>query len=294
MRVIYPIVVNDDVLFASNLAEDDHPEWNAGTSYTAGDHVILSADHGVHEAVVDNIGHAPAGEDGTHWIRIGATNRWKPFDGYLTDRAEGLGSITYTLTPSGVVRGIALFGLAGLSVRVRVAATGFDRTVDLVDGTEVSDWFDFFSEPIKYDSEALLADVACYGTAIEITVDAGSGTARVGQIVLGRIVNLGTTLDGTQPDFVSYSVKSRDDFGRANLVRRDFADTVTFRFAAPTEKQRQIKRVVTELDAVPAVWFAGEDMEAFGVQIYGYPSNYDAPLSSGGTTFYTLEIEGAL
>lgn len=293
MRVIYPIAMTDAQLDSSNVTENDHATWASGTTYAAEDRVIVVSTHSVYESVQgSNTGNDPTTDDGTWWVRVGATNRWKAFDGYIADQVERSGTITYTFTPSGVVTGIAFFGLAATSVRVQVSATGYDRTIDLVDGTEVTDWLDFFTQPIEYDTEALFADVASYTDQIVITIDAGAGTAKVGQIVFGRVVQLGEVVDGTQPDFVSFATKSRDAFGRALLVDRDFADTVRFRFHAPTQKQRLIKRTVTELDTTPAVWFAQEGMEAFGLQIYGYPVDYDAPLSSGGTTFYNLEIEG--
>lgn len=301
MRVIYPITVTNAILDSSNVTEDDHPEWDQSSTYAAEDRVIvIGTTHKIYESAQgSNIDHDPTTDDGTWWTEISATNRWKAFDEYLADQVENSGSITYSLITDSVVTGAAFFMLGATSVRVQVYDTEdpanevYDTTVDLVDGTEVTDWFTFFTAPLAYDTEALLIDFAAYsGYQIDITIDSGAGTARVGQIVLGRLVRLGETVEGTTPGYESFSVKERDVFGRVGLVDRDHSDTVRFRFSAPTQNQRFIKRTVTELDAVPAVWLADSDMTAFGLTIYGFPTDYDAPLSAGGRTEYTIEIEG--
>lgn len=298
MKVIYPVALTDATLDASNVAETDYSAWDVGTAYTTGNNVIVTTGvHKVYEAVTGGTGHDPTTDDGTYWIEVGATNRWKAFDGFIADQVSNSGTITYSIIPTGVVTGIAFFGLSATSVRVQVTDTTptviYDQTVDLVDGTGVVDWFTFFTEALVYDTEALLIDLPCYaGYTLDITISAGAGTAKVGQIVFGRVINLGETVDGTRPGYKSYSVKSTDAFGRTSFVQRAIADRVEFIFVGPTADQRRIGRVVKELDTLPAVWFADADMIAFGVMVYGVPSAYSAPLSAGGTTFFTLEIEG--
>lgn len=301
MKVISPQTISNAVFVGSNVTEDDHAVWNVGTTYDADDFVIVTGStHKVYQSAQgSNTGNDPTIDDGTYWTEIGATNRWKAFDLYLTDQVENSGSITYSLLASGIVTGIAFFGLAATSVRVQVfdsedpANEIYDHEISIVDGSGVTDWFTFFTEALVYDTEALFVGLPAYaGFQIDITIDAGAGTAKVGQIVMGKVLTLGKTIEGTAPSFTSYSLKERDAFGRVSLVERDNSDKVVFHFIAPTQDQRRLNRIVKQLDVVPAVWFPDDDMTAYGLMIYGFPTDYDPELSAGGTSRYVLEIEG--
>lgn len=295
MRVIVPMTITDAVLTASNVPENDHPAWDIATAYTTGQRVILTSTHRVYEAIAGSTGQNPATDDGTYWLEVGATNRWKAFDGRISDQVTRAGSITYTLTPSEIVDGMAFFGLDAASVRLVVKnaslATVYDQTLQIVDRTEAVDWFSWLYDPIQFDTEALITGFPGFvGNTLEITVSS-SGTTKVGQIVTGRITVLGTTLEGTSVGFIDYSRKDRDDFGRPVIVQRDVADRTEFQFSFPPEDTRRVKRVAARLRATPAVYFAGDVGSGFGTTVFGFNAGLDVPLSAGAC-FATMEIEG--
>ncbi|WP_406646842.1 hypothetical protein QEZ52_00245 [Aliisedimentitalea scapharcae] len=303
MKVIAPMSVTDSEVTSTNIAATVHPVWDAGTTYAANDQVYMTGLSGkayrtVFESQLgSNLGNDPSADDGTNWIEIGATDRFKPFDRKIADTVSKATSITYQITPSSLVTGIAFFGLDAESVRVQIYDAGltevFDETHDLVDDTEIVDWFEYFTWDGIYDSEALFTGVPGYsGHRIDITISAPTGTASVGQIVLGRVHNLGTTLDGTGIGSEDFSTKERDTFGNAILIEKPFADTVDFQFSFPTRDARRIKRVLDGIRATPSVYFANDDMTEFGTTVFGFFQNYSVPLGHGGTSFATLEIEG--
>lgn len=294
MRVIEPMIISDAVLAASNIPENDHPVWDIATSYTAGQRVILPATHRIYAAVSDNLGQTPAGDDGTYWVDTGATNRWRAFDGVISDPAVRTGNITYTLAPSEIVDGIAFLGLNASAVRVVVkdsgAATIYDQSIALVDRTEQVDWFAWLFDPISFETEAMLTGFPGYvGNTLEITIT--STAARVGQIVTGRVQALGTALAGTNIGFIDYSRKERDDFGRPVIVQRDIADRTEFQFSFPPEDARRVKRIAARLRAVPAVYYADNERAGFGTTVYGFNSGIEVPLTAG-RCFATMEVEG--
>jgi hypothetical protein len=98
MDIIRPVVVTDAVLDSSNVPENDYAEWDVATAYTVGNRVILLSTHRIYEAVGSSTGVNPATDDGTNWLNIGATNRWKAFDQKISDPVTQLESISYTLT----------------------------------------------------------------------------------------------------------------------------------------------------------------------------------------------------
>jgi len=295
MKVIAPITMTDALLVHSNVAESDAPAWDGVTSYDLGAQVMSLASHRVFQAVTGaEAGNDPEVGDLTKWIPVSATNRWKAFDLTIQDQVENPGTITYTITPDSLVTGIAFLGLEAAEVRVQIVAAGYDKTISLVDDTEVVDWFSFFTwDAEQFDTEALFTGLPGYsGNEIVITIGDGTGTARVGQIVLGKVVELGVTLDGAAIGITDFSIKEQDDFGNLSLVERGFAAETSFPFKLPTADALRVKRVLTKLRATPSVYFAGEHITHYGATVFGFYEDFEIPLSSGGTSFATLTIKG--
>lgn len=300
MKVIEPVAVTDATLTSSSVPENDHSEWDISTTYDADDYVIvIGSTHKIYQSSQgSNLGNDPTTDDGTWWVEISATNRWKAFDQKISDKVTRSGSIFYSITVATPVAGIAFFGLEAPEVRVRIYDLDplkiYDETVGLVDAGEIVDWYTFFTfDTIEYDTEALFVNLPVYvGYRIDITIGDGTGTAKVGQIVLGKVATLGQTIDGTSIGIEDYSTKSRDDFGNAILVERAFADEVRFQFAMASSDARRVKRTLARLRAVPAVYFADEEMVRYGATVFGFFKDFDIPLSSGGVSFANLEIEG--
>ena len=303
MKVIEPVAVTDAELMASNVPPTGYAPWDAVATYANGARVYKAAVPGrayrtVYESqVVGNIAKDPAKDDGTNWLEIGATDRFLAFDRKIASQVNRATSITYSINPPSLITGIAFFGLDAQSVRVQIydasAALVYDLTKSLVDTTEIVDWFSFCTWAGDYDTEAMFIGVPGYsGHQIDITISAPTGTASVGQIVLGQVHALGGTQDGTGLGIDDYSIKDRDDFGNALLIERAFAQTVNFQFYLPTRDARRVHRILSRLRATPSVYFAGEDMIEYGTSVFGFFQDFDIPLSASGTSYATLQIEG--
>ncbi|MGR3574007.1 MAG: hypothetical protein ACU0CF_04630 [Sagittula sp.] len=303
MKLIQPITVTNSVLASSNVTEDDYPEWSAGTTYASGDFVIVTGTtHKVYQSAIgSNLGNNPVTDDGANWVEISATNRWKAFDQRLADRVQNSGSITYSLTAPSLVTGIAFFNAAAPSVRVQVTGTDspgnevFDEKQSLVDDTEIVDWFTFFTTDISgFVTEVLFTGMAAYpGYTIDITIGDGSGTAYVGQIVMGKALTLGETLEGTTIGLTSFSTKEVDSFGSWTIVPRAKSDPVNYDFAMPASAAGRVKRILNSLRDTPAVYFADESLvSSLGAMTYGFFQDYEIPLRKNGVSIVQLEIEG--
>src|SRR6056297_1405470 len=169
MDIIRPVTVDNTILVSSNVTEDDYAEWASGTTYADGDRVIvIGTTHKVYESLVgSNTGNDPTTDDGTNWLELGATNRWKAFDQKISDQVENTTSIEYTFNDtSSYVTSLVLFGLEGTSATVKVTlpnyilledsntllaedgsflnndnAEVYNETVSLVDNRDVDDWY---------------------------------------------------------------------------------------------------------------------------------------------------------
>jgi hypothetical protein len=117
--------VTDDNLISSNVPETDHAAWNSGTTYGLGDRVIVVATHYVYESVqASNTNNDPvvdsALETPLWWVRVGATNRWKPFDRVIQDQCSQADIISNTIFVASNLDTVALFNLEAESVRVAI------------------------------------------------------------------------------------------------------------------------------------------------------------------------------
>ena len=298
MKLIEPLTITDAILTASNVPETDYTAWSAVTAYVTGNRVILTTGyHKIYECIVGNTNKHPVTDPAaaTYWLEVSATNRWKAFDQKIGEQVSQATSISYTFSPTQIVDRVALFGLEGGSVDILVkdsgAATIQDLTIDLVDRTEAVTWFTWLMDPIEYDTEALSVAIAGYiGNTVKVTINS-TGTAKVGQIVLGRLQTLGETNVGTEVGFNDYSLIERDAFGNASIVPRAYTDTVTYQFSFPSENARLVKRVISRVRSVPSVYLSSDDGLQFATLVYGIHKGLRFPLGVGAS-FATLEVEG--
>lgn len=298
MKIIRPVTVTDSVLDASNITENDFPQWAVGTTYSTGDKVIVLSTHRIYESVISsNVGNNPTTDDGTKWLNIGATNRWRAFDKTITDQATNTTSITYSFDPQSLVNSIAFFNLEGTSVGVTVtdAVEGevYDETVSLVDNGAVENWWSYFFEPIVRKTEIVLFDLPNYVSAIlDVSINAPTGdTAKVGQIVFGNQKTLGLTTYGTTVGIQDYSTKDTDAFGNVIITERRFAQTVEYDVKLITSTVRDVQKTLAGFRATPLV-YSGTDTGEFGDLVYGYYRNFGINISTPSLSDATIEVEG--
>lgn len=299
MAIILPITVDNTMLLSSNVSEDDYPAYDPGATYSKGERVIRTGTiHRIYQSVIDNnTGNQPFGDGGTHWIEVGATNRWKAFDETLSDQVQNAETIFYSFRLPSLVSAIAIFNVEADNVRIQVFNENDeqidDRTVVTVTSTKVTSFYTYHFTGFDVSSERLILDQpgvqdlpGYEGHRIDMTFTRSGGTAKVGQIVLGELFYFGLIVAGTTVGARDFSVKRQDDFGRQRLIQRDFSRTVDFRFRFPTLDSQRIAKLLNDNRATPIVWLAGADTSGLGTTVYGWWDDYNldlAPEISSGT-----------
>lgn len=300
MDIIKPITVTDSVLTSTNIAENDYAEWNSGTTYAIGDKVISVTTHRIYESVTaSNLNNDPTTDDGTNWLNIGATNRWKAFDNYLSDPVSNTTSIQYTLTPpnGSIPSAVALLNLKGISANVTVTDSVdgevYNTDIALLDNRNIVDWYTYFFEEQVQREEALFLDIPPYiGAVVSVTVQEEVGqTAELGQLVFGFLSDVGLTVYGTAIGIEDYSIKSRDAFGNAIIVQRNFSQTVDFDVKFETQNARKIQKTLAALRATPVVYLGSTDV-SYGTLVYGFYRRFDITLETPSYAFASIEVEG--
>lgn len=299
MQIIKPVTVTDSILTSSNITEDDYAQWAVGTTYNVGDKVIVLSTHRIYESLVgSNLGNDPTTDDGTNWLNIGATNRWKAFDQKIGDPVTNLNTIEYVLSDADSnVTSVALFGLEGISANVTVTddteGEVYNQTVSLIDNRNIVDWYTYFFEEQVQREQALFLDIPPYvGSDVDVTVTAATGeTAELGQLVLGFLSNIGTTSYGTAISIEDFSRKETDAFGNFIVVERAFAQLADFDVQFETANARKIQRTLASLRATPVVYIGSPDT-AYGTTIYGFYRRFDLTLEGPSLSFGAIEVEG--
>lgn len=296
MLMIEPVTVAAGQMTASTIPENDYAAWSGATTYALGARVIKS--HRIWESVQGgNLNHDPDLGDAAWWLDVGATNRWRAFDGQLQPLSTLGSTIQYTLTLTKKIDAIALFGLVGATVRILIkdgaAVTQYDQTFQLASERIIAGWWDWFFEPFSLVQSLIVQDLPGFvGWSMEITID-GAGTLGVGEILIGKSITLGTALVGTQVGFRSYSIKEVDEWGGFTIVKRGFSRTVDYQFSLDQVDVARVQAAVLRNRDRMCVFSAGEDTEAFGTTVLGFVNSdgLSIPITTN-ICFATLSVEG--
>lgn len=281
-------------LINTNVPEDDYDVWAAG-SFDEGDRVLF--EHKVYEALSTTTAQPDVGAvaDPPSWLCVGVANRWKMFDEIISTQTTNPAIISVTIDPGAIVNALALFGLSGSEVTVTmndsVEGVVFNETRPLQDNTAVTNWYGYFFEEIVQIEEAVFLDLPSYGTAtVDISIVAGSETAKCGELVLGKQRELGVANFGTSVGIQSYSVKTTDDFGNTVITPRAFAKRADYDVSIDTNKIAGVQKLLASIRDVPIVYIGDEDRPE--TIVYGFYRNFDIVLSTPSISDCSLEVEG--
>ncbi len=295
-NIIAPMAVTEAELVASNIAEDDHPIWNGATAYAKAARVISTTTHRIYESVVaNNTGADPVTDDGSNWLEIGATNRWRAFDQRRSNTAQQADQITYSVIPSQDCDAIALFGLVAGSVRIEVydgATAIYDQTFVMVDKGNVVSAYTWFFGGVIYARQKVLNGFPGYiGHRIDITIDATGSVAQVGHIVMGRNHLLGRVLNLPTVQFVSHSRKGYDEFGNELLVKRGSTRKVDLSLLVPTVQAQRVMDIVAEIDGLATAFYVTGNAPSFGLEGLGFVDDHSQPIDVAGESVFPLIIK---
>ena len=298
MQIIKPITVTDSILTSSNVTEDDYAVWASGTTYNIGDRVIVISTHKIYESLIgSNLGNDPTTDDGTKWLTLGATNRWKAFDQKIADHVSNTTSIEYSITPNSNTTAVALFGLVGISANVTVTdpteGEVYNTTISLIDNRNIVDWYTYFFEEQVQRQEAQFLNIPPYiNGVVDVTVTHNTGdTAELGQLVFGFLSDIGLTSYGTAISIEDYSRKETDAFGNFIVVERAYSQLADFDVKFPTANARKLQRTLAEFRATPIVYIGSDDV-SYGTTIYGFYRRFDLTLETPSYSFGAIEVEG--
>ena len=293
MNLIEAMVVADSDIADSNIAAQDHDTWDVATPYSAGDRVCAVAPYkvgvvdltGAHvfESVIDsNLGADPLAGDASKWLDLGPTNRLRAFDGTIGSKSTNSEKIEFTVHTDRTCDDLAVFGVSGGSLRVQVFTSLmveiFDQTYSLFDPIEITNQFEFWFGEREFANAFLVSGLPRGPDRyIKVTVDAGTGTAELGALVLGTRLELGVTQAGTAADFRDFSELNEDQYGNIAPVGRDKIRLVKFVFSYATENTERALRRAMRNSGRLVVAYQAVGAERFGTLVYGLITDLELP-----------------
>ena len=298
MRVIKSIETTDAILTYSNILENEHPLWVAGTNYSVDDKVIYQ--HKIYNRITGGDGNIPPDLDLTHWLDLGATNKYRMFDNIISSVSSRTGGIQFTLTPNQVVNSIALLNVNATTVRVvmtdPVEGVVYDQTRELRSSSEVTDYFSYFFAPLVTLSDlntAVFLDLPSKPTAtLTVYISSGTGLVEVGEVVYGIQSVIGRTNYGTSVGIKSYSRKETDEFGKVTVVKRKNSKYCEYDVDIDNTNLGYVQRLFQDIDSVPCVFIGNPDMEE--LIVYGFYSDFKSTISFPTVSKCTLRVEGLI
>jgi hypothetical protein len=287
------------------LAATIYPAYDPAATYAVGARVQDAALHRVLESVqAGNTGHALT--DASWWLDVGPTNRWAMFDQAVGTRTTGAGTIDVTLAP-GSVNALAISDTDAEQVRVRVSVGGtviYDRFATTnVSGGVIADWYAYFTAPLGKLTTLLFLDLPLYPNAqIEVAIYGAdpNGPVSAGTLMVGTLIDLGSTETAPTVGITDYSKKTTDDFGVTTIVQRSWAKKAQLKALVATDAVDGIQRSLASVRALPCLWIGEGGYDCLA--IYGFFNDFsieltvgmDSDTRSGGTSYVTLTIEGLI
>lgn len=302
MRVVKPVAINDDML-TSNIPEPDASVgevlWTAGT-YNTGDRRILTSTHTIYQVVADpSTTDAPdvgAAKTVPTWVAVGPTNKWAMFDQVNDTKSTAASPIEIDIETGALTNSLAVFNLNGSSdVTVTmtdpVAGVVYTNNIDMIDNSDVVDYYEYFFSPIINKTEFVLLDLPAYKNATISVIIAGDAAISLGTLIVGAQITLGVALYGTSMQLLDFSRKERNEFGNYVIVPRRTSKLVDFDVIIDKHKIGYVFNQLASLTTIPAVW-VGTDVNDDSTLVYGYYKDSQINIDGPVKCTATIQIEG--
>lgn len=295
MKVIKPTTITSAIL-VSTTATETVAAWAAATAYVVGNQVLRTTTERIYQRLIAGTTATAPELDTTNWLDIGPSNRWAMFDSEISTQTSRSTSLSVVVKP-GYVNALAMFGLEGstATITVRDALAGsivYGPISITLDGTVISDWYQYFFEPFVQMGSLALTDLPPYGNAY-ITVElAATGTVKCGILALGTVYDLGGTQFGASVRIIDYSRKDTDAFGVTTFIKRPYSKRITLRTMFDNNQLNKIQQVLADLRATPCAWI-GTEVDGFEpLTVYGFYRDFSIDVAYATTSYCSIEIEG--
>lgn len=307
--VLVPLTITDAMVSSSTIAEPAAGEaaWNAATSYTVGQEVILTSTHRVYTNLVAGVNatspHLALTGATPRWLDTRPTMKWAAFDSQTNTQSSIATPLTYVLLP-GLFNAIAMYGLDGitLDISIKDAPGGtviYTQTIDLTEPP--LDYYDYYFGRIKTLTKVVVKDLVPYANPeVTLTITAGAGiTVRAGMIAFGdmralvSVADEGGTRYGAKAKPITYSFINTDTFGNTSIIRRSKATDLDISVTVPKADSDSALATIQEVLDIPAAWIGSDVANFAGLNVFGLASG-DVSYEGPNHSVITINVRGLI
>lgn len=300
MEAMVPLVITPAMLISSSVAEPSAGEvaWNSGTSYVAGDVVILVSTHRKYTCLQANSNKDPSSSSNyAYWSDTSPTNKYAMFAGDTTLQTLDTGNITVVLQV-GFFNALCLFDIYNadnLTITVKDSPAGtvvYSYSGNLEQST-VCDWYEYYFSPFNPKTKFVASGIPPYATS-EVTISiTGSGTVGCGITGFGDLRYLGETEMGAKATPKSYSSIIVNSDGSQKLLKRRAGNDISCTCYIELEDANNTHATLMQLLDIPALWVGTELSDYEGLLTWGKGTgtiSYDHPTKA----ILTIDVQGLI
>lgn len=279
-----------------SLAEKPNGEVISTSGAQSGTHTGFSTRHDVYESQTSNTGKPPA-LNPSDWLRVDSTNRWRMHDNSMGSQTANSNSIANVYEALQIVDAVALMNISAATVRVTVtdAVDGliFDKTVSGIAPISASSFYAWAFEPIVRVTDILITNLPPYINAdIAVTLTDTGNTVLCGNLVLGKIRDLGGTQYGMGMRIDDFSVKDQNQFGIFTVIEGAYSRRLDSTVYVDNGAVDAVFNLLAAHRAIPAVFVgAGEIGSSI---LFGYAASYNIVVEFFSTSLMKIEVEGLI
>lgn len=292
-------------LLYSNLVEndtDDAPLWVSGQAVAKDQYRRRAETHKVYralQAIPTSLTATPESDpkDGTgnpYWLEWEPTNRWAAFDTTLDTPSIGGELLQWVVRPGQLATALAALAMDATEIRIGgVTHTGalvYRKTRNLVLKTSRK-WTDFLFKQIERRSDEAFLDLPPFKTAMYcITVTKTNSTAKIGDVKIGRLEELGELQIEPEVRTLRRSSIKDDGYGRYKFNKRPSSKLLNCNVWIDGRRVDTVTELINKYTAEPCVMVGDERFSS--LIILGFVQDFRVTLNTAESALYNLQAQG--
>ena len=278
-----------------------------------------------YQCVTGNTGEYPPDDDGTYWLGLGASNKWKMFDQFVITSSYSSTAAT-TGTPSDFeiiintnkMTELGLFNMNAKDIYVSFSTdnstytaltqVNYPKEVRLLDdyypytfSRDTKTWTDYLFGEFSWKRDILIPipKRSVSYVKVKFSYDGVGEYAGCGMCVAGTSYVAGKTQYGAKSGILSYSRKETDSyFGYTYLKKGNYAKIMDIDVMVENAKFNKVFALLAASDGLPVILQGNNDIDgAINYEpflIYGFVRSFDLVLEYPTYSECTIEFEGLI
>lgn len=295
MKILQPLTIANAGFIASSVGEPDTGEvaWNAATSYTPGQRVVLASTHRVYRNLIAGVNATSPHLAPDRWFDEGPTNKWAWADTSVSTATSAPSPYTHTLQP-GSFTDVALFGLVNVySARLEVwyesgGALTFAQTLTTEYWSAGDPYISYYFDLPRFRNRLFFSGIPISATCecrLTLTALDSALPVQIGVAAYGRFEPVGCQEYGASARTVDYSRITTDEYGNTTIVKGRKAKDLRGTLVVDKAQAGVVDDLIDRLRGTPLVVVGSDDPD------YDYLSTIglvDAEPVAAGPTHATI------